>query len=270
MKKLLTFGFVLLFIQQIHCQIYIDIQQLKDAGIDINQSPPQDLLNLGIGNCDLGLIKSAISKGADLNKQFEGAGVSTFPLCSAISGASDAILPGDASIIAGQIRDYGSGVFSGRSASDIRRDYIEIIRLLLQKGTKANVPPDFGTENTPLLLAAQYRDIEIIRLLLDFKADPNSHDMFGNSALHVLGLPVAIPYPYKNAPEIAKLLISKGARMHNNADGEGGPNGDTPLTLTKSSLNIIQSGEGSNWRDYPFFNELVNSLKALIDIYSKL
>jgi Ankyrin repeats (3 copies) len=258
MKKLLTFGFVLLLIQQINCQIYIDIQQFKDAGIDINQSPPQDLLNLGIGNCDLELIKSAISKGADLNKQFEGAGVSVFPLCRAISGACDAMLPGEVSLIAGQIRDYGSEVFSGRSASEIRHDYIEIIRFLLQKGTKATVPSDFGTDNTPLLLAAQYRDIEIIRLLLDFKADPNSHDMSGNTALHVLGLPVAM------------LLISKGARMHKNTDGEGGPNGDTPLTLAKSSLNIIQSGEGSNWRDYPFFNELVNSLKALIDIYSKL
>jgi hypothetical protein len=270
MRKLITFGFVLLLIQQINCQIYIDIKQLKDAGVDINQYPPQDLLNLGIGNCDLELIKSAISKGADLNRQFEGAGVSVFPLCVAISGASDVMLPGEASIIAGQIREYGSGVFSGRTTSDIRRDYIEIIRFLLQKGTKATVPPDFGTENTPLLLAAQYRDIEIIRILLDFKADPNSHDMFGNTALHVLGLPVAIPYPYKNGPEIAKLMITKGARMYKNSDGEGGPNGDTPLTLAKTNLNLLQSGEGSNWKDYPFYNELVNSLKALIDIYGKL
>jgi len=109
-----------------------------------------------------------------------------------------------------------------------------------------------------------------IRLLLDYNADPNSHDMDGNTALHELGLPVAIPYPYKDAPEIAKLLISKGARNHKNTDDEGGPNGDTPITLTKSSLNIIQSAEGSFWRDYPFYNELVNSLKTLIDIYSKL
>jgi len=136
MKKLLTCGFVLLLIQQINCQIYIDIKQLKDAGLDISQSPPQDLLNLGIGNCDLELINSAISKGADLNMQFEGAGVSVFPLCKAISAASDAMLPAESSIIAAQIRDYGAAVFSGRSASDIRRDYIEIISFLLQKAAK--------------------------------------------------------------------------------------------------------------------------------------
>ncbi|HBE39691.1 MAG TPA: hypothetical protein DDW27_00500 [Bacteroidales bacterium] len=144
------------------------------------------------------------------------------------------------------------------------------MRFLLQKGAKATIPPDFDSDNIPLLLAAKYRDLEIIKLLLDFKADPNSRDMFGKTALHVMGLAVAVPYQYKNAPEIAKLLISKGARALKSADGEGGPNGETPLTLTKSQLNIIQSPEASYWRDLPFYNELVNSLKSLIDIYSKL
>ena len=120
-----------------------------------------------------------------------------------------------------------------------------------------------------MLLAAKYRDLEIIKLLLDFKADPNSRDMAGNTALHVLGLAVAVPYQYKNAPEIAKLLISKGARVFKNADGEGGPNGATPLTLTKSQLDIIQSPEASYWKDLPFYNELVSSFKSLIEIYSK-
>ena len=269
MKKLLTLSFVVLLALPVTGQIYIDIKQLKDAGIDINQYPPQDLLNLGIGNCDMELIKSAIAKGADLNKQFEGAGVSTFPLCSAIGAASNVMLPADYSIIVSMIRDGGPEVYSGRSVSDLRRDYIEIIRFLLQKGAKATVPSDFSQDNTPLLLAAQYRDIEIIKLLLDYKADPNSRNMTGNTTLHVLGLPVAVPYPYKNAPEIAKSLISKGARMLKNVDGEGGPNGDTPLTLTKSNLDLIRSGEGS-WRALPFYNELLNSLKSLVDIYSKL
>jgi len=248
---------------------YIDLKQLKDLGIDINQSPPQDLLQLGIGNCDLDIIKSAIAKGADVNKQFEGAGISTFPLCSAIGAASGVMLPADYSIIANQVLEGGSDVYSGRSVSDLRRDYIEIIRFLLQNGAKANVPSDFDSNNTPLLLAAQYRDIEIIKLLLDFKADPNSRDMFGNSALHVMGLAVAVPYQYQNAPEIAKLLISKGARVLKSVDGEGGPNGETPLTLTKSQLNIIQSPEASYWRDLPFYNELVSSFKNLIEIYNK-
>ena len=81
---------------------------------------------------------------------------------------------------------------------------------------------------------------------------------------------MAVHLPYRNAPEIAKLLISKGARVSKNTVGEGGPNGETPLTLTKSQLNIIQSAEASYWRDLPFYNEVVSSLKSLIEIYSKM
>jgi hypothetical protein len=265
MKRLLTLSFIVLLTLQVTGQIYIDLKQLKDAGIDINQYPPQDLLSLGIGNCDLDIIKSAIAKGADLNKQLEGAGVSTFPLCLAIAAASGVILPADYSMIANMIREGGPDIYSGRSVSDLRRDYIEIIRFFLQKGAKATyVSWEFAFDNPPLLLAAQYRDIEIINLLLDFKADPNSRDMVGYTALHLLATPAPIPYPYKNSPEIAKLLISKGAKMIKNNDGE------TPLTWAKRNLSMIQSSENSWWKDNPFYNELVDSVKSLIDIYSKL
>lgn len=113
-KKLLLIIFIIIHTLRTSGQIYIDLKQLKDAGIDIYQYPPQDLLNLGIGNCDLSIIKSAISKGA-------------------------------------------------------------------------------------------------------------------------------------------RVLI--------NADGEGGQNGETPLMLTKSRLNLIQSEAGSYWRNVTFYNDLVSSLK---------
>jgi len=85
----------------------------------------------------------------------------------------------------------------------------------------------------------------------------------GMTALHLLGAPVAVPLPYKDAPEIARLLISKGAKMT-----KVHLTGETPLAFMKSQLNIIQSPEASYWRDVPFYNELVNSLKSLIEIYS--
>ena len=265
MKKLLSLCFLVFLTLQITGQIYIDLKQFKDAGIDINQSPPQDLLNLGLGNCDMALIKSAIAKGADVNKQFEGAGISTFPLCSAIGAASGVMLPADYSIIANQVLEGGSDVYSGRSVSDLRRDYIVIIRFFLQNGAKVNISSDFDSDNIPLLISAKNRDIEIIKLLLDFKADPNIRDDKGMTALHLLGAPVAVPLPYKNAPEIAKLLISKGAKMTKVHLTD-----ETPLAFVKSMLNIIQSPEASYWRDLPFYNELVNSLKGLIDIYIRL
>ncbi len=263
MKKLFSLTFVILLTLQTSGQ-YIDLKQLKDAGIDINQSPPQDLLQLGIGNCDLDIIKSAIAKGADVNKQFEGAGISTFPLCSAIGAASGVMLPADYSMIANQVLEGGSDVYSGRSVSDLRRDYIEIIRFLLQNGAKANISSDFDSDNIPLLISAKNHDIEIIKLLLDFKADPDISDDKGMTALHLLGEPVAVPLPYKNSPEIAKLLISKGAKMN-----KVHLTGETPLAFVKSMLNIIQSPEASYWRDLPFYNELVISFKSLIEIYSK-
>ena len=83
------------------------------------------------------------------------------------------MLPADYSIIAGQVLEGGSDVYSGRSVSDLRRDYIEIIRFFLQNGAKADVSSDFDSDNIPLLLAAKNRDIAIIKLLLDFKADPS-------------------------------------------------------------------------------------------------
>jgi hypothetical protein len=254
MKKIFTLTFIILLTLTTSGQVYTDIKQLMSMGEDI---PSQDLLGFGIGNCDLELIKSALAKGADINRQF--------PLCQAINCASNAILPDEESIIGTQIRDYGSAVFSGRLLSDLRRDYIAIIRFLLQKGAKVNVSSDFSFENIPLIVAAQNRDIEIINLLLDFKADPNSRDNAGYTALHMLGIPESFSYPYKNAPEIAKLLISKGAKMTKIS-----LTGETPLALTKSNLNSIQSNELSHWRDLPFYNELVNSLKSLIEIYSKL
>jgi hypothetical protein len=262
MKRLIILVLTILTTLQISGQ-YVDLKQFKDAGIDLYQSPPQDLLYLGICNCDLDIIKSAVTKGADLNMQFEGAGISVFPLCSAIGGASSVMLPADYSIIAAQVLEQGPDVYSGRSVGELRRDYIEIIRFFLQNGAKANVSSDFDSENIPLLLAAKKRDIEVIKLLLDFHADPDIRDDKGMTALHLLGAPVAVPLPYKDAPEIAKLLISKGAKMT-----EVHLTGETPLVFVRSMLNTIQSPEASYWRDVPFYNELVSSFESLIEIYS--
>jgi hypothetical protein len=263
MKNVFAFGFIIMLTLQTSGQIYTDIKQLTDAGVSF---PPQTLLGIGIGNCDLGLIKSAISKGADLNKPLQEDSY-ILPLVGAISGAATTLLPGDEGIIASQIRDYGSAVFSGRSVSDLRRDYVEIVRFFLQNGAKPNVSVNYSSGGIPLLKAAQYQDIEIVKLLLDFKADPNSRDDVGTTALHSLVLPIALGYPYKNGPEIARLLISKGAKMTKVSTEDGA--GQTPLMLARSNLEIIQAAD-SPWRDYTWYNELFNSIKSLVDIYSKM
>lgn len=254
MKKLLTLGYIIFLIMEVSGQ-YVDTRQLSDAGVDI---PPQDLLGFGIGNGDLALIKSAIAKGADLNKELQ-AGSYTMPLVSAITQAANAMLPDEESIITSQIRDFGSEVYSGRTIKELRRDYIEIIRFLLQNGAKPNVSTDYSYGGIPLLRAADYRDIEVISLLLDFKADPNSKDDVGSTALSELGrVAYGFSWPYKNTTWIAKLLISKGAKV-------------TPdlIKITKESIDVFEAPD-SPWRNFPFYNELIINLKSLIDFYSKL
>jgi hypothetical protein len=63
------------------------------------------------------------------------------------------------------------------------------------------------------------------------------------------------------------MLISKGASMTRISTEDGA--GQTPLMLARSNLEIIQSAD-SPWRDYTWYNELVNSIKSLVDIYSKM
>ena len=145
----------------------------------------------------------------------------------------------------------------------LRATYIDLIKWMLQNGAKATVSSDYNSDNIPLLKATGYRDLDIIKLLLEFKADPNSKSQTGTTALHELTIPAAFPYPYKSAPEIAKLLISKGAKMFSN---EGVA---TTLNMAKDNLRILED-ESSPWRDYPFYDEMKSSIKSLIDIYSKL
>lgn len=217
--------------------------------MDIKQLPPQDMLNYGnlFGNLDI--VKIAISKGANIN--FE----ERLPLCAAIYGANPPTTPEDGNYVQMLASTYGLTVPS-------RVTYIELIRWLLQNGAKATVSSDYNSENIPLLRAAEYRDIEIIKLLLDFKADPNSKSQDGITALHMLTNPAPFSYPYKNAPEIAKLLISKGAKMISNESIS------KPLDMAKENLQILED-KSSPWRDYPFYSDLINSIKSLIDIYSK-
>jgi hypothetical protein len=218
--------------------------------VDIKQLPPQEMLENGAMFGNLEVVKTAISKGADINYS------EVVPLCKAIYGANPP--PGEegASYIQMLASAYGLKVPS-------RATYIELIKWMLQNGAKTTVSSDYNSDNIPLLEAAEYRDIEIIKLLLDFKVDPNQKSQTGTTALTMLTIPEPFPYPYKNAPEIAKLLISKGAKM---IPKEGS---HSPLNEAKETLSIIEN-ESSPWKAYSFYDEMKMSIKSLIDIYSKL
>lgn len=242
MRILITFSSYLFLVI-----INLNIQAQE---MDITQLPPQQMLENGALFGNLEIVKLAISKGADINFS------EALPLCKAIYGANPPSGEEGTSYIQMLSSAFGLTVPS-------RTTYIELIRWMLQNGANATASSDYNSDNIPLLMAADYRDIEIIKLLLEFKVNPNSKSQTGTTALHMLTIPAPFPYPYKNAPEIAELLISKGAKMFSN---EGVT---TPLIMAKDNLQILED-ESSPWRDYPFYDEMKTSIKSLIDIYSKL
>jgi hypothetical protein len=214
-------------------------------GINLSKLPPQDALDFGITVGDLEVVKSAVARGGRLNN---GAKV---PLCQAIAGAT-----GTAEFYEGI-----SSINGGKQPS--RESYLKIIRWMLQNGADPNILPDDALENPPLLTAARNRDLEIVTLLLDSKANPNINNQNGDTALHELaGDPVALPLPYEKGPRIAELLISRGARSTKNDQGL------TPLALAKEMLRIIEDNE--SYTSLPFYKSLVQSYRDFTEIAAKL
>lgn len=77
----------------------------------------------------------------------------------------------------------------------------KVIPFLIEKVDDINGSCNFGT---PLMAAVYKRNLNITRMLLNKKADPNIIDANGTTALHFASL--------FNEVEIAKLLIKAGAK----------------------------------------------------------
>ena len=98
---------------------------------------------------------------------------------------------------------------SGRTAlmyALVFKQPLEVIDILLQKGTKVQKESDDG--NTPLVYALSHKaSPEVIDLLLRHGADVNAPDSRGRSPLYL-----AIGHGY--APEMIEKLIQKGAEVN--------------------------------------------------------
>jgi ankyrin repeat protein len=102
-----------------------------------------------------------------------------------------------------------SPALAGAASGDL-----ETVRLLLDAGAKAD---DFPKSNkpgaadivtgfrTPLMWAAYHNDVRMVRLLLDYGADPNRSTYFGNPLSHAC---------WSDSFEAAELLIAGGADVH--------------------------------------------------------
>lgn len=109
---------------------------------------------------------------------------------------------------------------ANQGTEDTEWDIVEIAKLLLEYKANPNVVSDWPNK-TPLLLAAEQGNEKLMDLLLEYGADINQRGIWtpgqsGNTALHAAVV--------NGNEEAAKLLLSKGADV--NAKGT---NDNTPL-----------------------------------------
>jgi ankyrin repeat protein len=106
----------------------------------------------------------------------------------------------------------------------VRRRRLDIVKLLLEKGADPNDREE-SRGRTPLHMAAEYGDIELVDLLIRYRADVNAPDRDGNTPLHY-----AVMRGHKH---VAEFLLKN--RANSNAQNK---DGRTPLHITALSNNI--------------------------------
>ena len=113
----------------------------------------------------------------------------------------------------------------------LARGHFPTVEILHRNGAQVNVrSPHNGT--TPLASAAQFVDLEMVQILLDYKADVNAQtDNKWTSLHHVSHGPwVSPPHKPQLLPEVARLLLENGADVNARDD-----RGWTPLHVVANS-----------------------------------
>jgi ankyrin repeat protein len=80
---------------------------------------------------------------------------------------------------------------------------LSVNTLLIHKADKE--AGDFGRENSPLMVAAYNRHLEVVKLLLSSGADIHHKDKSGETAWHCAA--------FKGDLEVVKELVKNGARV---------------------------------------------------------
>lgn len=109
-----------------------------------------------------------------------------------------------------------------------RFGHMEIVRLLVSKGANVNVQSKYG--HTPLYWATSEGHVEIVRLLAA-KTNINSRNASLRLAAH------------QGHPEIVKLLLAAKASANSRSSAESSWRGETPLLLACSCANTEKRDE---------------------------
>lgn len=196
-----------------------EVRKLIDEGADVNALHPSMLtspLDMAVAVDSYEMCEMLIKAGADVNfKNGFGPELSMIQIARRNKNCQIGSLLIKSGLIE-YLDDYmGKGEFSRNNFS-----------FLLECG----VNPNRGRKKVPLIKAMLNNNIEQVRKLLEFGADPNIEDKNGLFALRI-----AI---YLNSPKLAALLIQNGADV--NYISFGMSNIKAALTEADSSLEMIK------------------------------
>ena len=189
------------------------IEMLLDYGADINNRTGSEGLSplhrAIIGDADLDLIEMFLKRGADINTRTSHGNVKLGGDFSTILHSAAEYNPNPEAIVTLLDRGMDINVMAGDGSAPLhsaveRNENIAIVELLLKRGAEVDARDEDG--KTPLHWAIRTiwnRDLapQLMRLLLNYGADPAAKNIYGDSSLHMT----------RGKVELAWLLLDSGA-----------------------------------------------------------
>ena len=176
-------------------------------------------LLLAAENGQLEVAKLLLEKGADVNAK---SSYNTIHECATpLIGATE---------VSSDFEKLGGGPLPGnRVVADKKHGYLEVVKLLLDKGATIDAKNNFG--NTALFLASNNGQVEVVKLLLDKGATVDAKNNQDITPLMMAS--------QNGDVEVIKLLLAKGANPNAAMSGN---KPWTPLTIATAEglTNVVE------------------------------
>ncbi|GAB1312568.1 hypothetical protein MFIFM68171_02778 [Madurella fahalii] len=141
--------------------------------------------------------------------------------------------------------EIAAGVRADSNFGRLRRNIdavdIDVVRLLLQNGAEVGLPAGYHGDNA-LAGACDHENLDIVKLLLDWKIDPNPTNRYSRPPLSIAA--------EKGNLAIALLLVSAGARVM--VGGQGGIASPLVAAASRGRLDMVSFLMGGEKREETF------------------